>query len=587
MVTLKKFYFEPEELGSKKIEPIFFDAGVNLIIGERSQNIKNAKERNKMTGVGKSMLIECINFCLLKDLSKSRVVRVPESLLKEDTYLCLDLEVENEKSVTEVSIKRSRIDGAPIIIVEDGIEGEYEDEGSAKKRLEALFFEKSSIDRPSLRSMLSILIRDEDAAYNNIIYPYVKSSNFNFSDLIKPHLYLFQLDISVLDKIKAVLNKVRDAKAVIKDSRLVFKTADVDESEIKAHINDLEDKVKKLGMALSELNPTEAIQQKQANVLSLSEKLKTLIAKKTSKEMSIQQIKKLPKPEAIPLDEIRKTYSRYSESLGDLVKKSLEDVLLFKEEIERFQNDLMNERLLSLQEEVSVLNEEIDVVGKRISELNLQLGNREAVDGLHEELLMQAQQSSELQKLTYSYKQKESKEAEIKALMKEFSSLLEGIDRQLEIRRESILSFEEDLKEMHDYVSGNKACQFSIKTDEKKLEYVKFDYRVRLDGSSGVNRVKTFMYDALLLLNSFTKKNHLGFLIHDNIFSSANEDDIVQCLNYLAMAENKDSKFQYIVTVNKDQFDSGISQFSFDVATKKRAEFTREAPFFGTVYSEV
>ena len=61
MIKLKKLYSEPSIF-----DPIEFESGINIILGERSES------SNKTNGVGKSMSIEFINFCLLKKVSESR-----------------------------------------------------------------------------------------------------------------------------------------------------------------------------------------------------------------------------------------------------------------------------------------------------------------------------------------------------------------------------------------------------------------------------------------------------------------------------------------------------------------------------------
>lgn len=55
MIKINKLYSEPEIF-----TPISFDFGVNIIMGEKSE------KTNKKIGVGKSVCIEFINFCLLK-----------------------------------------------------------------------------------------------------------------------------------------------------------------------------------------------------------------------------------------------------------------------------------------------------------------------------------------------------------------------------------------------------------------------------------------------------------------------------------------------------------------------------------------
>ena len=68
MIKINKLYSEPEIF-----DPIFFDYGVNIIMGEKSDST------NKKIGVGKSVCIEFINFCLLKRIADSRLNLIPKN----------------------------------------------------------------------------------------------------------------------------------------------------------------------------------------------------------------------------------------------------------------------------------------------------------------------------------------------------------------------------------------------------------------------------------------------------------------------------------------------------------------------------
>ncbi|MCK4922844.1 MAG: AAA family ATPase, partial [Bacteroidales bacterium] len=71
MIRLKKLYSIP-----KSFEPINFESGLNIILGEKSEG------NNKTNGVGKTMSIEFLNFCLLKKTSDSRVTLIPDTVLE-------------------------------------------------------------------------------------------------------------------------------------------------------------------------------------------------------------------------------------------------------------------------------------------------------------------------------------------------------------------------------------------------------------------------------------------------------------------------------------------------------------------------
>jgi hypothetical protein len=61
---------------------------------------------------------------------------------------------------------------------------------------------------------------------------------------------------------------------------------------------------------------------------------------------------------------------------------------------------------------------------------------------------------------------------------------------------------------------------------------------------------------------------------------------MVKSLNYLYSLSKK-HRFQYILTINKDEFDAQVKDLDFDYTLVRKAEFTRTKPFIGVEYSEV
>lgn len=587
MILIKQLSFEPNDSTGKKIEPVIFDTGINLVIGEKSEGASNKKEKDKMNGVGKTLLIEAINYCLLKKAVDSRITKIPEPVLSPEVYICLKLEIETDSKIKNVIIKRNRVESNPIIIIVDGDEKTFDSLETAKKYLEHLFFYDTNLpDKPSLRSLLSILIREESSLYNNILFPYHKSSLTSFEELIKPHLYLFQIDLTILDQIKALSEKLNNIKKILTSVREDFKYLGVEEKAVASYINELKDNVEKLNFAIGELKPAEGMNQVQKDLNDLEFKLEQLIAARGAKEFFVKKIKSMPAVEDINTKKIRMVYNHYKSGLGDLVEKSFEQVLNFKKEIDDFQTTLMNEKLNTLVLEISVLDSQISQLDTEISKLYSKYNAKEKIDSLKEVIKLEREKNSELEKLTSSYAILQSKISQQKEFKKKKTALIDDLGVMIFGIRKTVDSFEEDLKKMHDYIAGNKQCQFDIEIGESISNFVEFQYRVKRDGSSGINRIKTFIYDVLLMVNNVTSQRHPGFLIHDNIFASSGKDDMVKSLNYLNLLSKK-NKFQYILTINKDEFESSIDEFNFNYKTVVKAEFTRSKPFLGSDYSEI
>jgi uncharacterized protein YydD (DUF2326 family) len=586
MVKLTRLYFEPNEFCGVSIKPVVFEKGINIILGEQSSIPDNLEEKKKMNGVGKSMLVESINFCFLKDLKDSRLSKIPITTLNSDVYICLDFEIESDTKIQTVSIKRRADLLSKILIIVDGVEEQFDDISIAKKYLESLIFPKIIGSRPSLRSLISILIRDEQTSYKDVLEPYGNSGVHKYSDLLKPHLYFFGMDVSILDLIRNALVEIDLVKKGLTLLNTELKSTGIAVKDIRAYLNDLEDNVNKLNIAVDALQPQEGIGQIQDELTTLLSKLNTLNVERSGKIFSSKQIKQLPKPEKIPINEVKILYNQYKQGLGDLVEKSFEQVLKFKDQVENFQHDLMNQKLDQLAQEIKSLDTEIEKIDKQIGELYKFTDARKRISDLTETLKLQRGKNEEYEKLKNQYRLLEVRSQEKKRLIKEKNQKIEELQAEIFIISKTITSFENDLKDAHLFIAGNKNCQFEFKTDESKAHYLTFDYRIKLDGSSGINRIKTFIYDVLLMINHSTSKRHPCFLIHDNIFASTGKDDMMKALNFLDLQEKSGRDFQYILTINKDEFEGNINELTFDYKKKVRVTLTRELPFFKSVYLE-
>lgn len=583
MIKIRKFYFSPNQIKNKEIKPIIFDDGINFIVGEKSND---EKEGNKMNGVGKSLLIESINFCLLKKFDESRVSKISDIDLDPSIYFCLQLEVESQNKIKIVEIRRNRIEKSDIIFFVDDEQKMFKFD-EAKKYLDFLFFEDSKIEiKPSFRSLLSILIREEDSLFKDILKPYHKSNLEQFEDLVKPHLFLFGIDLTLLDKIRTTSYEIKVLRKSLESLKKEIASRGIDEKTIASYINDLKDNVDKLSLANNELKSSEGQKQIRGRLSDLEIEIDKLLTERAGKELLIKKIKSLPAIEKINTKQIQQVYNNFKSGLGDIIKKSFDDVISFKQEVDNFQNTLMTEKLMSLNKEIEEIDSKIVLLENETSKLYAYFGAKEKIESLKTTMKLEMEKRTELEQISSTYSFWQSQKEKRKNLKKNKILLIDDLNILILKIQSIINSFEEDLKKIHDNIAGNKHCQFKININEALENFVEFDYRIKLDGSSGINRIKTFIYDVLLLVNKNTKERHPGFLIHDNIFASAGRDDMLKSLNYLYNLSKK-SKFQYILTINKDEFESQIDKFDFDYKKLRKAEFTRKDPFIGFEYSEI
>lgn len=160
-------------------DPVTFHKGINIITGERSGSGKSDKKTN---GVGKTLLLSFIDFCLLADYKKNRIYKVPIDVISLETKIIVEITC-NKKTI---SIHRSRgRNNSPVIYV-DGNAHNFSKIEHARKYLFRLIFGEN--EDYSLRSMLSVFKRTEKIGYANIINP--DGVDFRISNLICIYLNL-------------------------------------------------------------------------------------------------------------------------------------------------------------------------------------------------------------------------------------------------------------------------------------------------------------------------------------------------------------------------------------------------------------
>src|SRR4051812_31017276 len=95
-MRISRLYTEPPT-----IDPVVFEPGVNVILGESDDT------SSKNNGVGKSLCIEFLNFALLKRKAESRVAKIPKASFDPSTLICVDFELNGVRYTIKRSVEES------------------------------------------------------------------------------------------------------------------------------------------------------------------------------------------------------------------------------------------------------------------------------------------------------------------------------------------------------------------------------------------------------------------------------------------------------------------------------------------------
>lgn len=573
MIKINKLYSEPEIF-----TPISFDFGVNIIMGEKSE------KTNKKIGVGKSVCIEFINFCLLKRLSDSRLNLIPKKNADIiESQIKLDFDFKNKRVVISRSINNP--EQVSIQINNENIYFEKLDDAS--EYLGNLYFENypAKTTRLSFRNLLQPIIRDERSEFKDLIKCF--DTNKSIPSDYSPHLFFLNIGLEKYKEIKNVNDALKKKRAFYSETKkLVTNNNEIKIQDAKAHLNELESEVEKVNKAIENLKTNESFELIQEDLVKLEAKLADLRTKQQAIKYEIKQIDSFPKPESINENEIQIIFNQFKSGLGDLVEKSLEDLKEFKNKIDGFRNSIVNDRLTSLKKELYELNSIVRKLDEEYSEKISLLDNGEVLKDLKTSIRVFNEKNRELNNLRSLVKKYDESERNKKKLEADKAVLISDLEEELYKNEKTLKSFKESILNIHEKIMGNREAHFEIKTT-KNQSVVDFIMRTDDDGSHSTERMKVFIYDIALMLNEYTKANHPGFLIHDNIFED--DDSIEKSLNYLFEYNNKTAnEFQYIVTLNSDLIESASrnGKLLFNSNDLKRAAFTKDDRFLGIKYNE-
>lgn len=572
MLKIKKLYTEPQI-----IEPVVFEDGLNLILGEKDDS------SNKTNGVGKSLCVEFINFALLKQASDSRVKKIPKNIFSPQTYICLDINVGNEPITIKRSLQNS--ERPTFYLNERSIEFlKLED---ATSYLEEKLFNNNR-NNPSFRAMMGPLIRDERSEFKSLVACYDTSKRI--PEDYTPHLYLLGIDIDIYASIKLVINEIDElSKHIkkIKDDVELLRQKDIDDA--RSDMNELESEVKEISRSIDALENISGYDFVKEDIIHLEKTLDDLRREKSILRSKYIRSKPIVDASKIDSSEIRDFYEQLRKGLGDHIKRELDEVYQFKKKIDDFQNQLIYQRRDEIRKKIESINSQIDVLDEKYKEKLSVLDHQGALKNL---------------KQTYSaYQSKLDEASQLKAFISKYDELelqkqraktkkeqeLLNLQSAIQESSETLDSLEETILTTHEYIQGNRKASFEVKSTSKK-QVVEMTMRIDDDGSHSVEREKVFIYDICLLLNNQTSAYHPGFLIHDNIFD-VDQDTLTKSLDYLVNKARFGSDKQYILTLNADRLENTIVDSNLLALLKPavRATYTKAEGrrFIKTKYQEI
>lgn len=556
-------------------EDIVFKKGLNIILGKYS---KSGKDIN---GIGKTTIINFIDYCLLADGPKSIFFSEKYAFLKGE-MIRLDFSIGTD----EYSIERGFSDKREVLLQKnDANKTAYSD---IDLRLilgaemgKADDFSYSGVYDPLwYRTLMSFFVQDDHAFLARVSN---KILNFTVgkrqTELLTYLFLLLGVDNSLMwsfDKNRVELKQLQSDQTRI-NKQIVEKTGkSVD--DFKAECDAVSRKVERLEKGLDEYKFDENQLDLEEKIHSLNTEISTLNKEHLSLQGKYHSVtESLEISIDVDSEKIADLYSSLNADFSGYIKKSLDDVISFRREISANRSKFLKDREAHYVDRLKSIREQVAELEMSRAKLYKMLDEKSAFDSIKAAYSNILDEKSELFGKQAYISQLDFIENEIAGKKSDAGAIVADIVRA----KESISNAVEDIKNIFlDIVENSVDTDqsdvnpyFDVELKSNQSSPVRVKAEVPRGGSLGKGRFKILAFDLTVFIACGARNtNFPGFLVHDGVFHGIAHKTRIKFLNYINKRLNT-SGLQYIITVNEDEIifpdnDEVSAQLDFDLSDK-------------------
>ena len=527
------------ELGANKesFRTIYFNPkGVTLIVGNRIKG----DTKSTYNGVGKSLALYLIQFCLGSKSNK----KITKQL--KDWAFYLKFSIEGVEYIAERNIntqKRIKLNDKDLSISEFN-----------EQMLNLLFEIPSELKKASFRSLISRFLRtreDEYMVYSQFVHKEQdERALLSNSILLGLNSHLVESKFLLKEEYNAI-NSLR--LGIQKDE--IFNKFFGSEGEVGLKIKELEESVDSLEKSLKNFEIAEDYKKIEVESNKISYTLKEKSNDISLIDETIKNIdKSLELKTDIGIKDVENLVSQFETEFGIDIKGKLGDVINFHTNLTSSREERLTKEKKRLKIQKAILETEhfslSQELDKNLKYLN-QFGALEDYVSVNQKLIDEKSSLLKLKSSVELIEKYKNREAEIKVKLAEDSLISE---QYLQKEKTGILL---RLMESYRILTGtfydDKKGGITVlnNSGDNKLRY-NIEVKIQDDSSDGINKVKLFCFDLLLLI--LQQKHKIKFIFHDSRLYA----DMDTHQRYVALKiahELKENDFQYIATMNQDTVD--------------------------------
>lgn len=515
--------------------PVIFKDGVNIIVGKQVAP-HNENDGNTYNGVGKSLTLHLIHFCLGSNSINSLAAKLPE------WKFTLEFEIDGKRyTSTRDTKEQNKIDfcGERISVKE-----------MRETMLELCFGITSPPKNLTWNTLFARFARRSRSSYTK--YDSFTTRETDYSKLLN-NCYLLGIDIDLIVSKKELRDRqtmARDTEKAIKNDPF-FKQYYLGKNDAELDVADLEYRISDLKREISAFKVSKNYHELEKEADDKSYEKKSLENRRALVTKYIKNIEQsFDETAEVKEEKLLKVYEAAKIEIPEMIKKKMEDVLAFHNNLLSNRNLRLSKELQKQKQELKHIDEQIKSLGQRMDELLSYLDSHGA---LEEYVALTKQLTSlnnelnrirEYQKILKAYR---DTELDIKATMiaedKQADEYLESEKDKLTDLRNRYWNYAKRF-----YPKKRSGLVIRNNLGENMLRYM-LDARIEDDSSDGVNEVRMFCFDLLLLT---CQKGKIEFIMHDSRLFANMDPRQREMLFRIVNEVCQEKHFQYICSINED-----------------------------------
>lgn len=565
------------------LKPFCFQSGINIILGKYSQE----RERTGINGIGKSTLIRLIDYAFLSDSTETKFLQSKYNFLREEKHsITLELILQGKTHF----IKRTFGKNDPVLFGNSVNTLEAYSKQELKTILNNKLFpindQEVAFQGERFRTLMEFFIKD-DLNYHERVDPLKFSKGVrNQTDIALYNFFLMGLPTISISNYETHFKEYTDTNSgLIRIEKKVKTDQDKSLEELKSERIKLEQKITSLRNSLQEHNYLENAKEIEKKLIETTSSINEHLKQYHAFNKKLTKIRESYRYcQSFDTDNIRKLYNEACSTFGDVVSKTLNEIISFKKEILENRNKFLISKERELKKTIDTILEKVSSLEEERSKLYKILDDKGALASIKnafQELITEKTKLAADLKILADYDDLQDK---LSNLQVDISEAKRDITNSLRQNKGIIDEFTELFIEMlksaisidENDTSGYFAISPKPNSRKNQLPF-KIEVEIPKKDALGQSRLKLVAYDLMIFLKNI-KENRIfpRFLIHDGVYHGIEIQTKIKALNYLYHMHNRYPYFQYLVTFNEDEIrvPEIIEGFDFRLDDLVIAEFT-------------